>query len=547
MRGTPAHPDNDMKKNIITVFMALAMISLASATLSAQSQSFKLGKWTEINNAILKELNRSYVDSLPVDRIMRAGVDAMLQELDPYTVYIPEEENEDLQMMMSNTYGGIGAVIHKKKGENVIINEPYAGSPAQKYGLVCGDEIIAIDGFPTKGLESKESSDRMKGKPGTKVVFTVRKARTGDTLDVAIVRERIHLPDVEYAGMIDDTTGYILQSGFTENVSAEVREKFLELKKQGMKRLVLDLRGNGGGLMSEAVNILSLFVPKGSLVVTSKGNSPELYREYRTYNEPVDTEIPIIVMIDSGSASSSEIVAGAFQDLDRAVIMGKRSYGKGLVQSILPMPYNGQVKVTTAKYYTPSGRCVQAIDYSNRNEDGSVGHIPDSLTKEFRTVSGRIVRDGGGITPDVDVPVQTYSRLVYSLVLGGVLDQYAIDYARRHDSIPAVDDFHYSDEDFEDFIRFAKTQDFDYRSSAKTLYDQMKKELEKDGLADSMSAELEALGKALEMDKERFIRLKKDEIIPFIEEEIAVRYWFQEAGVKVRLRYDEQLKKALAN
>ena len=547
MRGTPAHPDNDMKKNIITVFMALAMISLASATLSAQSQSFKLGKWTEINNAILKELNRSYVDSLPVDRIMRAGVDAMLQELDPYTVYIPEEENEDLQMMMSNTYGGIGAVIHKKKGENVIINEPYAGSPAQKYGLVCGDEIIAIDGFPTKGLESKESSDRMKGKPGTKVVFTVRKARTGDTLDVAIVRERIHLPDVEYAGMIDDTTGYILQSGFTENVSVEVREKFLELKKQGMKRLVLDLRGNGGGLMSEAVNILSLFVPKGSLVVTSKGNSPELYREYRTYNEPVDTEIPIIVMIDSGSASSSEIVAGAFQDLDRAVIMGKRSYGKGLVQSILPMPYNGQVKVTTAKYYTPSGRCVQAIDYSNRNEDGSVGHIPDSLTKEFRTVSGRIVRDGGGITPDVDVPVQTYSRLVYSLVLGGVLDQYAIDYARRHDSIPAVDDFHYSDEDFEDFIRFAKTQDFDYRSSAKTLYDQMKKELEKDGLADSMSAELEALGKALEMDKERFIRLKKDEIIPFIEEEIAVRYWFQEAGVKVRLRYDEQLKKALAN
>ncbi len=546
MRVIPAHPNYDMKKNIITLFIALAAVSFAAESLSAQSQSFKLGKWTEINNALLKELNRSYVDSLPLDRIMRAGVDAMLEELDPYTVYIPEEENEDLQMMMSNTYGGIGAVIHKRKGENVIINEPYAGSPAQKYGLVCGDEIIAIDGFPTKGLESKESSDRMKGKPGTKVVFTVRKVRTGDTLDVEIVRERIHLPDVEYAGMLDDTTGYILQSGFTENVSGEVREKFLELKKQGMKRLVLDLRGNGGGLMSEAVNILSLFVPKGSLVVTSKGNSPELYREYRTVNEPVDTEIPIIVMIDSGSASSSEIVAGAFQDLDRATIMGKRSYGKGLVQSILPMPYNGQVKVTTAKYYTPSGRCVQAIDYSNRNEDGSVGHIPDSLTKEFRTVSGRIVRDGGGITPDVDVPVQSYSRLVYSLVLGGIIDQYAIDFARRHDSIPAIDDFHYSDEDFEDFIRFAKTQDFDYRSSAKTLYDQMKKELEKDGLADSMSSELEALGKALEMDKERFIRLKKDEIVPFIEEEIAVRYWFQEAGVKVRLRYDEQLKKALA-
>ena len=536
-----------MKRNIITLLAAFALASIASLSLSAQSKNFRLGQWTEIQSAIVKELNRSYVDSLPVDRIMRAGVDAMLQELDPYTIYIPEEENEDLQMLMSNTYGGIGAVIHKRKGENVIINEPYAGSPAQKYGLVCGDEIIAIDGYPTKDLESKESSDRMKGKPGTTVVFTVKKVRTGDTLDIPIIRERIHLPDVEYAGMLDDTTGYIYQSGFADNVSGEVRTKFLELKKQGMKRLVLDLRGNGGGLMSEAVNILSLFVPKGSLVVTSKGNSPESYREYRTFNEPVDTEIPIIVMIDSGSASSSEIVAGAFQDLDRAVIMGKRSYGKGLVQTILPMPYNGTVKVTTAKYYTPSGRCVQAIDYSNRNEDGSVGHIPDSLTREFKTASGRIVRDGGGITPDVDIPVQEYSRLVYSLVLSGIIDQYAIDYARRHDSIPAVDDFHYGDEDFEDFIRFAKTQEFDYRSSAKTLYDQMKKQLEKDGLAESMKSELEAMEKALEMDKEKFIRLKKDEIIPFIEEELAVRYWFQEAGIKVRLRYDEQLKKALAN
>ena len=533
------------RRNIITIAMASAMCLFSSYLSSAQSQSFKLGQWTEIHNSIIKELNRSYVDTLPVDRIMRAGVDAMLDELDPYTIYIPEEENEDLQMLMSKTYGGIGAIIHKKKEDNVIINEPYAGSPAQKYGLVCGDEIIAIDGVPTKGLESKESSDRMKGKPGTKVVFKVKKVRTGDTLDIEIIRERIHFPDVEYAGMLDDTTGYILQSGFTDNVSGEIRSKFQDLKKQGMKRLVLDLRGNGGGLMSEAVNILSLFVPKGSLVVTSKGNRPESYREYRTSNEPVDTQIPIIVMIDSGSASSSEIVAGALQDLDRATIMGKRSYGKGLVQSIVPLAYNGQMKVTTAKYYTPSGRCVQAIDYSNRNEDGSVGHIPDSLTREFKTASGRIVRDGGGITPDVDIPVQDYSRLVYSLVLGGVLDQYVIDYARRHDSIPAVDDFHFSDEDFEDFIRFAKTQEFDYRSSAKTLYDQMKKELVKDGLADAMKPELEAMEKALEMDKERFIRIKKEEIIPFIEEEIAVRYWFQEAGIKVRLRYDEQLKKAL--
>ena len=535
-----------MKRIQIFVVMALALTLSVSYSLSAQSQSFKLGQWAEIHNAILKELNRSYVDSLPVNRIMRAGVDAMLEELDPYTVYVPEEENEDFQMLISKTYGGIGAIIHKKKDENVVINEPYAGSPAQKYGLVCGDEIIAIDGVLTKGLETKESSDRMKGKPGTTVVFRIKKVRTGDTLDIPVVRERIHFPDIEYAGMLDDTTGYILQSGFTDNVSAEMRAKFIDLKKQGMKRLVLDLRGNGGGLMNEAVSIVSLFVPKGSLVVTSKGNAPESYREYRTSAEPVDTEIPIIVMIDSGSASSSEIVAGALQDMDRAVIMGKRSYGKGLVQSIRPVPYSGQIKVTTAKYYTPSGRCVQAIDYSSRNEDGSVGHIPDSLTREFRTASGRVVRDGGGLTPDVDVDFKDYSRLVYSLVLGGVLDQYVIDYCRRHESIPAVDDFHFSDADFEDFIAFAKTQDFDYRSSAKTYFDQMKKELKKDGLDEAMSGELKALEKALEMDKERFIRLKKDEIVPFIEEELATRYWFQEAGVRIRLRYDDQLKKALA-
>lgn len=532
-------------KNRIYGIIAASLLLATAAAADAQSKGFKLGQWSEISNAILMELNRSYVDSLPLDRIMRAGVDAMLEELDPYTIYVPEEENEDLQMLISKTYGGIGAIIHKVKDENVIINEPYAGSPAQKYGLQCGDEIIAIDGVPTKGLETKESSDRMKGKPGTTVVFKVKKVHSGDTVDIAIVRERIHFPDIEYSGMLDDTTGYILQSGFTENVANDLRSEFLNLKKQGMKRFVLDLRGNGGGLMSEAIGIVSTFVPKGSLVVTAKGLTDDSKHEYRTSNEPLDTEIPIIVLIDSGSASSSEIVSGALQDMDRATIMGKRSYGKGLVQSIRPLPYNGQIKITTSKYYTPSGRCVQAIDYTNRNEDGSVGHIPDSLTKEFRTASGRIVRDGGGITPDIDIDVPQYSRLVYSLVLGGVIDRYVIDYARRHESIPAVKDFHFSDSDFEDFISFAKTQDFDYRSSAKTYYDQMKKELEKDGLADAMAEELNALEKALEMDKERFIRLKKDEIIPFIEEEIATRYWFQEAGVQIRLRYDEQLKKAL--
>lgn len=534
-----------ISEKIIPFVAAAAFLLGTGINSEAQSRGFKLGQWTEIHNSVVRQLNQTYVDTLDVDRIMKAGIDAMLSELDPYTVYVPEEENEDFQMMISKTYGGIGAIIYKKKGEYVVINEPYEGSPAVKYGLQCGDEIIEINGEDTRALESAEASEKMKGKPGTTVKFKVKKVRSGEIKDMEIVRERIHLPDVEYYGMLNDKDGYILQSGFTENVSSEIRAAYLKLKEQGMQRLILDLRGNGGGLMSEAINIVSLFVPKGSLVVSSRGKAEDT-KEYRTTTEPIDTEIPIIVMIDSNSASSSEIVTGALQDLDRATVMGRRSFGKGLVQSIRPVAYNGQLKVTTAKYYTPSGRCVQAIDYSHRNEDGSVGQIPDSLTHEFKTAKGRIVRDGGGITPDIDLAAPNYSRLVYSLVLYGVIDRYALEFVKTHDSIPSVDEFHLSDAEFDDFVNFAKTQTFDYRSSAKTLFDQMKKELEKDGLSDGISEQLTAIDKVLEMDKEQFIRLKKDEIIPFIEEELAVRYFYQKAGVKLRLRYDTQLREALS-
>ena len=536
-----------MKKYLLAAFAVFAFSPAFS-----QSAGFRLGKWTEIQNAIIKELNRSYVDSLPVDRIQRAGIDAMLESLDPYTMYVPEEDNEDFEFMIGKTYGGIGAIIYKPDTEsNVIINEPYVGSPAANAGLRCGDEIVTIDGKTVRGLKADEATSRMKGNPGTTVVFGVKKAfggdgwKQGDTVEVRIVRQRIHLPDVEYAGMLNDTTGYILQTGFTERVSEDVRNAYLKLKAQGMKKLVLDLRGNGGGLLQEAVNIVSLFVPKGSVVVSSKGNENHPEEVFRTMREPVDTEIPIVVLVDSGTASSSEIVSGAFQDLDRATILGSRTYGKGLVQSVRPLPYNGQLKVTTAKYYTPSGRCIQAIDYSHRNEDGSVGHIPDSLTREFRTAHGRPVRDGGGITPDDTLTFRSYSRLVYSLVLGGIVDQYALDYGRRHESIAPLDDFHFSDADYEDFIQFAMGKKFDYRSGARALYDQMKRELDRDGMSDSMKDEIEALGKKLEIEKRDFLLLKKDEIIPFIEEEIAVRYYFQEAGVKVRLRYDTALKEAL--
>jgi carboxyl-terminal processing protease len=388
----------------------------------------------------------------------------------------------------------------------------------------------------------------MKGKPGTEVVFDVLKLRSRDTVKVTITRERIHLPSIAYAGMLDDgITGYLQLTGFTEGDGRQFRKEFAELKEKGMQRFVLDLRGNGGGVLQEAVKIVSTFVPKGSLVVYSKGNGLVRDERFHTDLEPVDTRMPVIVLVDSGSASASEIVSGALQDMDRATIMGTRTFGKGLVQSIRPLPYNGSLKVTTAKYYTPSGRCVQAIDYSHRNEDGSVGSIPDSLTHEFRTAHGRVVKDGGGITPDVKLDVKEYSRLTYSVVVSGIVEQYALDYVRRHESIPALEDFHYTSKDYEDFIRFASGKEFDFRSSARTYYDQMVSQLEKDGIKDQMTSELDALRKRLEMEKEEFLRLKESEIIPFIEQEIAVRYYFQEAGVQVALRYDDALRQALAS
>ncbi len=533
-------------KYILTALAAF----LVSLSASAQSKSCSLGKWVELHNAILKELNRSYVDSLEVGRIEREGVDAMLSALDPYTVYVPEEEQEDFQMMLSNTYGGIGAVIYKPDvNGNVQINEPYAGSPAAKAGLRCGDEIETIDGETTHGLTSQQSSDKMRGKPGTTVVFRVKKLRggstwqAGDVIEVPVTRERIALPSIEYVDMLNEQDGYILMTKFTDGVGQGIRDAYNTLKKKGMKRLVLDLRSNGGGLLNEAVNIVSLFVPKGSVVVTSKGRAAGTEQVYKTTSDPIDLEIPIVVLVDSGSASSSEIVSGALQDLDRATIIGTRTYGKGLVQSIRPLPYDGQLKVTTAKYYTPSGRCVQAIDYSHRSEDGSVGHIPDSLTHEFKTLHGRTVRDGGGITPDFEVKAHKYSRLTYSIVLNGIVDQYAMKYVREHEALPTVEDFHF--DAYDDFVAFAKDKEFDYRSSARALFDEMKKVLAEDGLTETMSGELAAMEKSLDMDKETFLRLKKDEIVPFIEEEIAVRYWFQEAGIKVRLRTDDQLKEAL--
>ena len=493
-----------MKRTIIII--ALALLTL---TAGAESKNFKLGKWVEIHNAILKELGRSYVDTLPIDKMERAAIDAMLANLDPYTVYVSEEEQEDFQMQIGKVYGGVGAIIYKPDlSGNVVINEPYAGSPAVKAGLRCADEILAIDGETVHGLDSKACSDKMRGAPGTDVKFLVKRVYERDTVEIVVTREKIHLPDVEYAGMLDPTTGYIYQSGFTEGVADEIRSHVAALKKQGMKRLVLDLRGNGGGLMQEAIRIVSLFVPRGSLVVTSKGRAPKDIEEYRTYEAPVDTKLPLIVLVDSGTASSSEIVSGALQDLDRATIMGRRTFGKGLIQSIKPLPYGGQLKVTSGKYYTPSGRCVQAIDYSRRAADGSVSQIPDSLTHEFRTKGGRIVRDGGGITPDVELEAPKYDDIVYTLVMRGIVEDYTLKYVREHESIAPVESFVL--DDYDGFLAFA---------------------------AEKLPAG----------DKPKLEGLVREQIVPLIEEEIVVRYYYQAAGIQLRLRYDSALNTALSS
>ena len=517
---------------------------------SAQSEEFNTGKYLEIQSMVLRTLESQYVDSVKLDELIHNGIDAMLSTLDPYTVFIPEENEEDLDILTTASYGGVGALIQKTPQGYIIIAEPYEGSAAIKAGLNPGDTIVAIEGVNTKDLPVDQCSGKMRGRPGTVLNMTVVRGRGGDTVDVALTRERIHIPDVVYYGFLsDDSTGYIQIGGFTKDGSKDVRKALEALKADGrMKRLVLDLRGNGGGLMDEAVNIVSMFVPKGSLVVSARGKHPETHFEYRTETAPVDTLLPLMVMVNSGSASSSEIVAGALQDMDRAAVAGIRTYGKGLVQTIRPVGYNTSLKVTTAKYYTPSGRCVQAIDYSHRNEDGSVGTVPDSLKKEFRTKGGRPVYDGGGITPDIIVEPDTYSRPVLSMIYSNVLSDYAIRYFNAHDSIAPAGEFRLTDSEYDDFVRFASQKDFDARTEAQIEMESVLEAAEREGLGENLEGldeEMEELLDRMSLTKEEFLLANKSRIKPLLEDEIALKFYLRRGGVESALRQDTQLHKAL--
>lgn len=525
-----------MKK--LLYFTAFVTFALFAGVADAQSKEFKAAKSIDIQLSILRELSSLYVDEIDAEKLVRVGIDAMLESLDPYTVYIPEEDDASL-------YGGIGALI-KKDGKYVVISEQYENSPAALNGLVAGDTIVKVDNISTENMKVDDVSAKMKGKPGTEVKFVVNKLKGEQNKELTIVRQRIHFSDVEYSGMVNDTTGYIRISGFTLGGAKDVRKALIDLKNSGkLKRLVIDLRGNGGGILDEAVEVVSLFVPKGTLVVYSKGKIPQMDMKYFTKEEPVDKELPLLVLVNSGSASSSEIVAGALQDLDRATIAGTRTFGKGLVQSIRDVGYNNKIKLTTAKYYIPSGRCVQAIDYSNRNADGSVGVIPDSLIKEFKTVNkGRKVFDGGGVTPDIVLQQEQYSRVSVSLVYNDIFHTWSVNYFKNHDKIDNPRTFKLSDAEYEEFVNFAAEKVFDHRSSTEIEYDQLVSIAKREGLYEKMKGAIEALGEKVKLNKREVLMNGKDEIKSLLEEEICARYYFQRGRIASIIRIDSVLMKA---
>lgn len=511
----------------------------------SQSKSFKTGRSLDVQYSVLRELAMFYVDSVEVDRLIETGIDAMLESLDPYTVFIPAEDQESVELMTTGSYGGVGATV-RKKGTGVLVSEIYENSPAANAGLVAGDVILKIDGKSVADLNIDTCSARMRGRAGSQVRFLVSRLRGGDTMEVTITRDKVHFPDVAYSGFVNDTTGYIRLTGFTIGGSRDFRRDLTELKKnQAMKRLFIDLRGNGGGLLDEAVNIVSLFVPKGTKVVSAKGRYKLADMEYFTRDEPVDTTLSLVVLVNSGSASSSEIVAGALQDLDRATIVGTRTYGKGLVQAIRDVGYNNKIKLTTAKYYTPSGRCVQAIDYSHRNEDGSVGNIPDSLKRAFKTLKGRTVYDGGGITPDIIIEPQAIPRTVLSLIYGEIFMDYSIIFFKDHLSIPRPKDFSLTDKEYEEFVSYASTKEFDGRSASEVELDKLITTLKQESRYDEVKDEIAGLERNVKLTKEQMLKRDAGTIKTFLEEEIVNRYYFERGQIESILRNDYQVKKAL--
>jgi carboxyl-terminal processing protease len=528
-------------------FIALPMVCVTLVSFKGDDRNFLISKHLDIFHSVFRELDMMYVDTIDVAKVMETGIYAMLSKLDPYTVYYPEEEDEDLQMMMTGKYAGVGAVIrYHKRHDRVVVVEPYEGMPALNAGLRAGDVLLSIDGVDLKGLPVDKVSEKLRGESGTTLVVKALREGVADSLiEVKLTRANIALPAVPYYTLMNDGIGYIILNSFTENCARDVRLALVDLKNRGASRLVLDLRGNGGGSLSEAVDIAGFFLPKGTTVVSTRGKMAQASQTFKTRREPLDQAMPLVVLVDGQSASASEIVAGAIQDLDRGVVMGQRTFGKGLVQSVRDLPYNGSLKLTTSKYYTPSGRCVQKIDYFGGKSVGEEAKdTVASKGKEFRTRIGRRVEAAGGIAPDVEVKGARLPSLLYYLANSDVLFDFATEYTRLHSSLVPVEDFEVSDSLYEAFKEAVKASDFTYDRESEKALKALEEMAEFEGYKESASAEFAALHKKLSHNIDHDFNYFEKDIRALLADELVTRYYYQRGSIVQSLKTDSAVVRA---
>ena len=532
----------------------IVMLGMGMTSFKEDDRNFQISKNLDIFNSIFKELDMFYVDTVNAEKMIQTGVEGMLSLTDPYTEYYPEEEVSSLKEMTTGKYGGIGAAIrYYEAKDRIAVVEPTEGMPAAEAGVKAGDIILSVGGKEMvrgdmKPQEfSSKVSEALRGEPGTSFVLKVLRPLKNDStvMEFKITRKNIRTNPVPYYGMVKDSIGYLALSSFTENSAKDFKKAFIELKQKGAKSLIIDLRDNGGGSLSEAVDIVNLYVPKGQEIVVTKGKVRQAQGSYKTQNEPVDTQIPLAVLVNGATASASEIVSGSLQDLDRAVVIGSRTFGKGLVQTIRPLPYNGTLKVTTSKYYIPSGRCIQAIDYAKKNADGSVARTPDSLTTVFHTAAGREVRDGGGIRPDIEVKGDKIPNIVFYLMNDDLIFDYATQYCWDHPTLASVDDFKLTDADYEAFKKLVKSRNFTYDRQSEKMLKSLKEIAEFEGYMTEAAEEFKALEKKLNHNLDRDLDYFAKPIKEYISQEIVTRYFYQRGAVMERLKDDTDLEKAI--
>jgi carboxyl-terminal processing protease len=538
------------KKTIKTLFIVVAFSAISFGLLSftKSDQYFEIAKNIDIFTTLYKELNTYYVDDIQPAKMMRTGIDAMLKSLDPYTDFISEAEMEDYRFQTTGKYGGIGSLIMEQDGY-VVISEPYEGSPSQKAGVLAGDKILKVDGRLLKGKTSEDVSKALKGQPNTTVELTVLRLQADGTekeIALSLNREEIHVNNVPYYGMINNDVGYILLEHFYSDAGKEVRDALQDLKnKHNPKSVILDLRGNPGGLLNEAVNVSNAFIDKDENVVFTKGKVEEWDKSFKTMMSAIDKEIPLVVLTNSGSASASEIVSGSIQDLDRGVLVGQLTYGKGLVQTTRPLSYNTKLKVTTAKYYIPSGRCIQAINYAEKGPEGEVKKIPDSLKVAFKTRAGRVVYDGGGVEPDVKTEPEMLSLIAIALLDKNLIFNYATQYRAKHPSINKAIEFKLSDAEFEDFVAYISKNDYEYKTESEKTLNELEKISKEEKYYDAIKAQIIELYKKLDVDKKNDIYKQKAELMSLLQEEIAERYYYRKGRIEASFINDKEVQKAI--